>query len=90
MPDSIARSWQLVALSKEVRGKPLARKVADTPVVLFRGADGRIAALLDRCPHRGVALSLGLAEPNVVKFLEGMSVRKVIIVPGKIINIVAG
>ena len=34
--------------------------------------------------------ALGLAEPNVVKFLEGMSVRKVIIVPGKIINIVAG
>ena len=34
--------------------------------------------------------ALGLAEPNVLKFLEGMSVRKVIIVPGKIVNIVAG
>ncbi len=31
-----------------------------------------------------------LAEPNAAKFLEGLAVRKVIIVPGKIVNIVAG
>jgi len=31
-----------------------------------------------------------LAEPNVVKFLAGQTVRKVIVVPGKIVNIVAG
>jgi len=30
-----------------------------------------------------------LAEPNVVKFMEGMTVKKVIVVPGKIVNIVA-
>jgi leucyl-tRNA synthetase len=30
-----------------------------------------------------------LAESNVAKFLEGMSVKKVIVVPGKIVNIVA-
>lgn len=33
--------------------------------------------------------ALGLAEPNAAKFLEGQTVRKVIIVPGKIVNIVA-
>ncbi len=33
---------------------------------------------------------LALAEPNVVKFMEGLTVRKVIVVPGKIVNIVAG
>ena len=32
---------------------------------------------------------LALAEPNAVKYLEGLSVRKVIVVPGKIVNIVA-
>ena len=32
---------------------------------------------------------LALAEPNVQRFMEGLSVRKVIVVPGKIINIVA-
>ena len=28
-------------------------------------------------------------EPNVARFLEGQAVRKVIVVPGKIVNIVA-
>jgi len=32
---------------------------------------------------------LAQAEPNVVKFLEGQSVKKIIVVPGKIVNIVA-
>jgi leucyl-tRNA synthetase len=34
--------------------------------------------------------ALALAEPNVQKFMEGLTVRKVIVVPGKIVNIVAG
>jgi len=34
--------------------------------------------------------ALALAEPNAVKYLEGLTVRKVIVVPGKIVNIVAG
>ncbi|HEY0505979.1 MAG TPA: class I tRNA ligase family protein, partial [Lysobacter sp.] len=33
---------------------------------------------------------LALVEPNVVKYMEGLTVRKVIVVPGKIVNIVAG
>jgi len=33
---------------------------------------------------------LALAEPNVAKFMEGLAVRKVIVVPGKIVNVVAG
>ena len=51
-----------------------------------------------RGTHRGAASmprakrssALALAEPNVQRFLEGMTVRKVIVVPGKIVNIVAG
>jgi len=34
--------------------------------------------------------AMALAEPNVVKFIEGQAVKKVIIVPGKIVNIVVG
>ena len=30
-----------------------------------------------------------LAEPNVQRFIEGNTVRKVIVVPGKLVNIVA-
>ncbi|MFT4198586.1 MAG: leucine--tRNA ligase [Pseudoxanthomonas sp.] len=33
--------------------------------------------------------ALARAEPNAAKFLEGLNVRKVIIVPGKIVNLVA-
>jgi len=36
------------------------------------------------------AEALALAQPNVASFLEGQTVRKVIVVPGKIVNIVAG
>jgi leucyl-tRNA synthetase len=36
------------------------------------------------------AEALARAQPQVVHFLEGLSVRKVIVVPGKIVNIVAG
>jgi len=33
--------------------------------------------------------AMAQAEPNTQKFLDGLTVRKVIIVPGKIVNIVA-
>ncbi|HEY0335543.1 MAG TPA: leucine--tRNA ligase [Stenotrophomonas sp.] len=33
--------------------------------------------------------ALAQAEPNTARFLEGLTIRKVIIVPGKIVNIVA-
>jgi leucyl-tRNA synthetase len=36
------------------------------------------------------AEALARAQPQVMHFLEGMTVRKVIVVPGKIVNIVAG
>ena len=38
---------------------------------------------------RGSIETAALAEPHVARFLEGQSVRKVIVVPGKIVNIVA-
>lgn len=59
LPESIARSWQMAALSRELMGKPLARTVADTPLVLFRDAGGRVVILIDRCPHRNYPLSEG-------------------------------
>jgi phenylpropionate dioxygenase-like ring-hydroxylating dioxygenase large terminal subunit len=48
----------MAALSRELGRRPLARTVADTPLVLFRTHDG-VAALLDRCPHRNYPLSEG-------------------------------
>jgi phenylpropionate dioxygenase-like ring-hydroxylating dioxygenase large terminal subunit len=55
----VLRGWYVAARSVELTDRPLATTLWDIPIVLFRGADGRPAALLDRCPHRNVPLSLG-------------------------------
>tara|TARA_R100000322_G_scaffold165949_1_gene131804 strand:- start:3143 stop:4129 length:987 start_codon:yes stop_codon:yes gene_type:complete len=51
--------WQAVALSRAVRQTPKRVLLDGVPVVLFRGRDGAIAALHDRCPHRFASLSEG-------------------------------
>lgn len=53
--------WYVVATADELRPgqRPLQRTLLGLPLVLFRDENGRAAALLDRCPHRNVPLSLG-------------------------------
>lgn len=52
--------WYVACLSTELpRGKPVARTVLGTPLVLFRDPDGKPAALRDRCLHRNARLSAG-------------------------------
>jgi phenylpropionate dioxygenase-like ring-hydroxylating dioxygenase large terminal subunit len=51
--------WYAAAWSSEVADKPLGRRLLGEPLVFFRQADGSIAALIDRCPHRLVPLSMG-------------------------------
>lgn len=54
--------WRVAALASDLGRKPLAVTVVDRHLVLFRGPDGRPRALEDRCPHRGVPLSLGVCR----------------------------
>ena len=54
-----AHVWTPAAPSSRLRRQPLSLVVAGERIVLFRDTAGRAAALIDRCPHRGVALSLG-------------------------------
>ncbi len=52
--------WYVAALSTELLpGRPLARTVLGTPLVLFRDRAGAPAALFDRCLHRNARLSAG-------------------------------
>jgi phenylpropionate dioxygenase-like ring-hydroxylating dioxygenase large terminal subunit len=51
--------WFIVATAQELRRTPLSRTLLGVPLVLFRDDNGRPGALLDRCPHRNVPLSLG-------------------------------
>src|ERR1700682_4363837 len=54
-----SNAWYVIAGVEEIGEKLLARRVLDTPVVLYRTAAGKAVALLDRCAHRLMPLSLG-------------------------------
>ena len=58
----LGRYWYVACRARELGRRPLARVVLGVPLVLFRDGDGRAAALLDRCPHRNVPLSLGRVD----------------------------
>jgi leucyl-tRNA synthetase len=53
--------------------------------------NGKLRGTIDVAPDaaREAVEAAALAEPGVARFLEGQSVKKVIVVPGKIVNIVA-
>lgn len=56
----VLNEWYVAANSSEVQDKPLSRRILDTPIVLFRDAQGVASALLDICPHRLAPLSMGV------------------------------
>lgn len=52
--------WYVACLSTELKDKQvLSRTILGTPLAVFRGADGKPAALFDRCLHRNARLSAG-------------------------------
>jgi leucyl-tRNA synthetase len=68
------------------------------PAALVRDAltlavqvNGRLRGTIEVAPDapREQVEAAALAESNVAHFLAGLSVKKVIVVPGKIVNIVA-
>ncbi len=56
--------WTPVLLAGRIRDLPVAMHLAGERIVLFRDQDGQIGTLIDRCPHRGVALSRGRLTPE--------------------------
>lgn len=58
--------WYVGCASAQLGDAPFATRIHDLRLVLFRGAEGAPAALLDRCPHRGVALSLGRVQDGMI------------------------
>ena len=56
----LKNAWYVAGFEDELNdGKVVARKFLDTSVVMMRHSDGRVAALLDMCPHRLLPLSAG-------------------------------
>ena len=59
--------WYVACLSADLSRKgdrPVKRTILGSPLVLFRDAEGRAAALVDRCPHRNAPLSFGRIRPD--------------------------
>ena len=52
-------NWYIAGIASDVTNSPLARRICDIPLVLFRTKSGVAVALEDRCAHRGMALSAG-------------------------------
>ena len=59
MPDP---TWIEALPTAHLGAAPAGVVLGGVPVVLFRDAAGRPRALLDRCPHRWIPLSLGTCE----------------------------
>jgi phenylpropionate dioxygenase-like ring-hydroxylating dioxygenase large terminal subunit len=58
--DLLKDLWYFAATSAELKpGHQFRREILGEPVMLGRGADGRIFAIRDVCPHRAVPLSAG-------------------------------
>lgn len=59
--------WLPVALSRELKHKPIERYFNNVPVVLFRDAQKQAAILENRCPHRHAPLSLGQVKQGEIE-----------------------
>lgn len=51
--------WYPVLWGRKVKKKPVAVRLCGKNLFVMRDQDGNIRALHDRCPHRGVKISLG-------------------------------
>jgi leucyl-tRNA synthetase len=90
------RLWQVLghaeALLEDVpfpRADPAA--LVRDAITLAVQVNGKLRGTLEVAPDmaREAVEAAALAEPNVARFIEGQAVKKVIVVPGKIVNIVA-
>jgi len=57
--------WHPIIWSKEVTDKPVAAKLLDQPLVLWR-SNGKVSAFYDLCIHRGSPLSLGWVDGDQI------------------------
>jgi phenylpropionate dioxygenase-like ring-hydroxylating dioxygenase large terminal subunit len=60
--------WYPAVRSSEIRGQKLVTAMLlEVPLVLGRTSEGKVFAMRDSCPHRGIPLSYGRLDGNVVE-----------------------
>jgi len=68
----IKNYWYLICPASEVKDQIITKTLQGQKIILFRGKDGKLVALEDRCCHRNVQLSLGyLREGRAVCAYHG-------------------
>jgi leucyl-tRNA synthetase len=77
----VATSWP------QPEGSALVRDEVELVVQVNGRKRGEIRVAADA--DAASAEAAALADPNVLRFLEGVTVRKVVVVPGRLVNIVA-
>ncbi len=60
----IRNQWYVLLESSEVREKPIGVTRMGEKMVFWRDAQGAVHCAVDRCPHRGVQLSLGAVKDD--------------------------
>jgi vanillate O-demethylase monooxygenase subunit len=55
----VRNAWYVGAWPEELDDGPLARRIMNEPICLYRDAEGVVGALEDRCCHRGAPLTHG-------------------------------
>jgi len=63
----LMNQWYVCARPEEIGRDTFARMICGVPLVFWRRADGAIAALDDRCPHRRYPLSQGVLHGDDVE-----------------------
>ncbi|MFB7091467.1 Rieske 2Fe-2S domain-containing protein [Streptomyces sp. NPDC056296] len=64
----LAQFWQPVALSRDyVPGTAKRIKILGNHYTLYRGDEGEMQMVQDRCPHRGTSLAYGWVEGNCIR-----------------------
>ena len=60
--------WYPAIPSTEIRGQKLVKAMLlEVPLVLGRTSEGKVFAMRDSCPHRGIPLSYGRLDGKVVE-----------------------
>ena len=63
----LKNSWYCAGWSTDVTDKPIHRKILGENIVLFRGSEGQVIALGDKCPHRFAPLHEGRVKGDVIE-----------------------
>ena len=67
MTTIIRNKWYLGAWSKEIEDKPIGRRICNEDITFYRKANGGVAAVSSRCPHRFAPMYYGTVSGDNIR-----------------------